>query len=107
MPLSQLNTLKAGELVRLLQNAAAQAQLVDHSGQTSRAVNPRQRHGMRAVRLVYSDADEIMVQETQAIETLHPKTQMPEDIAPASADPVPNPSAKGDELDALLATSSS
>ena len=107
MPLSQLNTLKAGELVRLPQNAAAQAQLVDHSGQTSRAVNLGQLHGMRAVRLVYSEADEMMGQEPQAIETLQPKTQMPEDIAPASSDPVPNPSAQGDELDALLAMSSS
>ena len=106
LPLSELNTLKAGQLVHLPQNAAAQAQLVDHAGHTSRAVNLGQLHGMRAVRLVLGESDDDFGQKPEEIEAFKPKEVAPEEIAPKPVAAETSASEVGDDLDALLAASS-
>ncbi len=117
LPLSELNDLKPGHVIPLPQNAASQAQLVDNAGHTSRAVNLGQLHGMRAVRLVFDDAEEgpetaAAIPPPSAQENPAPNPAAPQNTVEVQSETEqvpadPTNSGEIDELDALLAPSPS
>ena len=104
LPLSELNALQPGHVVRLPQNAAAHAQLIDPAGQTTRAVHLGQLHGMRAVRLVMDTSEEaVPAPLSKPIETLTPSVAAPQEQAVEPPKTDPSILDEGDGLDALLA----
>jgi len=114
LPLSDLKSLRPGELLKLPQDAARQAHLVDKIGRTSQSVHLGQLHGMRAVRLAHSSAPQSPVIASQLTpdkkETPKPKAELnaPKQLGKENPEPTPqNEVQEGglDELDALIEAS--